>query len=61
MIRAAIREFAFSHCYSQADYLPTRLAEIDSQQYNLHRQREKVTQGLHKAQARCTLYARILP
>ena len=61
MIRAAIREFWFSYWYSQADYLRHRLGEIDSEEYNLHREREKLKQRLDKAQAKCTVYARILP
>lgn len=59
MIRAAIREFAFSYWYSQADYLRTRLAEIDSEEYNLHRERERLKHRLDKAQAKCTEFARI--
>lgn len=60
MIRAAIREIFFSYWYSQADYLRHRLGEIDSEEYNLHREREKLKHRLDKAQAKCTEFARVI-
>ena len=60
MIRAAIRELFFSYWYSQADYLRQRLSEIDSEEYNLHREREKLKHRLDKAQAKCTEFARVI-
>jgi len=60
MIRAMLRELFFSYWYSQADYLRQRLSEIDSEEYNLHREREKLKQRLDKAQAKCTEFARVI-
>jgi len=59
MIRTLIRDFAFSYWYSQADYLRNRLSEIDSEEYNLHREREKLRLRYEKAQAKCTEHARV--
>ena len=59
MIRAMLRELFFSYWYSQADYLRQRLSEIDSEEYNLHRERERLKNRLDKAQAHCAIYSKV--
>jgi regulator of replication initiation timing len=58
MLMTLIRDFCFSYWYSQADYLRQRLQEIDSDEYHLQREREKLKNRLSKADAKCCEYAR---
>jgi len=60
MIRTLFRDFFFSYWYSQADYLRQRLAEIDSEEYNLIREREMLKNRLSKADTKCAEYARVI-
>jgi len=58
MLTTLIRDFFFSYWYSQADYLRQRLQEIDAEEYNLQRERQKLRARLNKADAKCCEYAR---
>ena len=60
MIRALFREFFFSYWYSQADYLRQRISEIDSEEYHLVREREKLKNRLNRADTKCAEYARVI-